>query len=46
LLQAYQELSEAKGAPRPRLRDALEGLVQLYTAWGQKDKAEEWSKKR
>jgi hypothetical protein len=45
LLLAYQELSEAKGAPRPRLREALEWLVQLYTASGQNGKAEEWRKK-
>ena len=28
-----------------RLTEALERLVQLYDAWGKKDKAEEWRKK-
>jgi tetratricopeptide (TPR) repeat protein len=44
-LQAYQEMREAKGAPRPRRREVLEWLVHLYTATRQKGKAEEWRKK-
>jgi hypothetical protein len=28
-----------------RLTEALERLVQLYDAWGQKDKADEWRKR-
>jgi hypothetical protein len=28
-----------------RLTEAMQRLVQLYDAWGQKDKADEWRKK-
>ncbi len=28
-----------------RLKEALERLVQLYTAWGQPEKAADWQKK-
>jgi hypothetical protein len=45
LLQGYQGLAQAKATPPKRLREALERLVQLYDAWGQKDKADEWRKK-
>jgi hypothetical protein len=30
---------------KDRLTEALERLVQLYDAWGKKDKADEWRKK-
>ncbi len=40
-----QGLAQAKATPPKRLREALERLVQLYAAWGQKDKADEWRKK-
>src|SRR5262249_5897611 len=45
LLQGYQDLTQAKGTPPEPLRQALERLVQLYTAWDQKDKAAAWGKK-
>jgi tetratricopeptide (TPR) repeat protein/predicted Ser/Thr protein kinase len=49
LLQGYEGMKqrEAKIPPpgKVRLTEALERLVQLYEATGQKDKAEEWRKK-
>jgi hypothetical protein len=45
LLQGYHGLNQAKDTLPERLREALERLVQLYTTWGQKAKAEEWQKK-
>ncbi len=45
MLLGYQGLSEAKGTPPERQREALERLVQLYTAWGEHGKTEEWRKK-
>jgi hypothetical protein len=49
LLQGYEELKdrEAKIPAHGKIRlvQALERLVQLYDAWGKKDKADEWRKK-
>jgi tetratricopeptide (TPR) repeat protein len=50
LLQGYEGLrKEADKIPpavrRERLTEAVERLVQLYDAWGQKDKADGWRKK-
>ena len=37
---------DTPGSPfKVRLTEALERLVQLYDAWGKKDKADEWRKK-
>jgi len=50
LLSAYGGLkARAKTLPpifRVRLSDAAERIIQLYEAWGKKDKADEWRKKR
>src|SRR5207302_5169437 len=42
LLRGYQGLSEAKDTPPERLHLALGRLVQLYAAWGQENRAEQW----
>jgi hypothetical protein len=55
LVQGYQGMKQLEterekqhpGLPTPeRLTEALERLVQLYDAWGRKDKADEWRQKR
>ena len=44
--EAKTPRANAPGSPfRQRLTEALERLVQLYDAWGQKEKAAEWRKK-
>jgi hypothetical protein len=49
LVQGYEGTkARAKAISPPasaRLGEALGRLVQLYDAWGQKEKAEEWRKK-
>jgi tetratricopeptide (TPR) repeat protein len=50
LLKGYEGMKQRadKLPPRtkdPRLRQALERLVQLYEAWGKKDQADDWRKK-
>ena len=49
LLQGYEGLRQCQGKmsmdERVRLTEALERLVRLYEAAGQKDQAEEWRKK-
>ena len=49
LLAGYEGMAaRAKTIPRqgqPRLREARERLVQLYDAWGKKDRAAAWRKK-
>jgi len=49
LLQGYQGMKKREAKiPKDatvRLTQALERLVQLYDAWGKKDKAAEWRKK-
>lgn len=48
LLQGYEGMKqrEAKIPPvaKPRLPEAIERLVQLYDAWGQREKAAQWRK--
>ena len=48
LVASYEGMKrrEAKILPESkfRLTEALERLVQLYNAWGKKDKADEWRK--
>jgi eukaryotic-like serine/threonine-protein kinase len=50
LIQGYQGMNQrAAKIPemgKARLTEALERLVQLYDAWGKKDKASEWRKNR
>jgi hypothetical protein len=41
-LHEFMELVEYPG----QLAETLEGLVRLYDAWGKKDQADEWRKKR
>ena len=49
LVQGYDGMKQREAtipaAARVRLTEALERLVQLYDAWGQKDKADAWLKK-
>jgi serine/threonine protein kinase/tetratricopeptide (TPR) repeat protein len=49
LVQGYEGMNKRADKIQPpgkvRLRDALQRLVQLYDAWGKKDKAEPWRKK-
>ena len=49
LLSGYEGMKarEAKipTQGKPRLTEALERLVQLYDAWGQKEKAAAWRKR-
>ena len=49
LLQGYEGLVQRRDKIPPkypnRPTEALERLVQLYDAWGKKDKADEWRKK-
>jgi tetratricopeptide (TPR) repeat protein len=45
LLEGYDGLIRAADTPPERLPQALERLVQLYTAWGHNDKAREWQQK-
>src|SRR5262249_34420473 len=45
LLQGYQGMVGAKEIPPIRLREAVERVVRLYTAWEKQDKAAEWRKK-
>ena len=33
-------------APKRRIAEAMERLVQLYTAWGKADQSSEWKKKQ
>jgi tetratricopeptide (TPR) repeat protein len=50
VLAAYEGMkAREKNIPRSlkrRLDEALERIVQLYDAWGNKDKAEEWRQER
>jgi tetratricopeptide (TPR) repeat protein len=50
LLSAYQGMMERKeriAAPeRARIRETLDRVIQLYEAWGKKDKAELWRGKQ
>jgi tetratricopeptide (TPR) repeat protein len=50
LLKGYEGMKARAGAipggDRKRLAEALDRLVQLYEAWGQPDKADEWRKRR
>jgi tetratricopeptide (TPR) repeat protein len=50
LRQGYEGMkARAKAIPpqgKVRLTEALERVVQLYDAWGKKDKADEWRKER
>ena len=41
----YRTLLKIKGQNLPLHRDILKNMVDLYEAWGQKDKAAEWRKK-
>ena len=49
LLAGYEGMKQREEKIPPqgkiRLTEAIERLVQLYDAWGQKDKADEWRKK-
>ncbi|MCI0460578.1 MAG: hypothetical protein L0Z62_26795 [Gemmataceae bacterium] len=49
LLQSYEGMkareSHIPWVRKVRLAEALQCLVQLHDAWGQKDKADEWRKK-
>ena len=49
LLSGYEGMKEREAkmrpAAKPRLTEAIQRLVDLYDAWGQKDKSEEWRKK-
>jgi tetratricopeptide (TPR) repeat protein len=50
LVQGYEGMRQREPPEAPpefkvRLGEAVERLVQLYDAWGKKDKAEEWRKK-
>src|SRR5262249_36355523 len=46
LLQGYEEMKErAAETPKAELTNAMERLIELYDAWGKKDKAAEWRKK-
>jgi eukaryotic-like serine/threonine-protein kinase len=54
LVQGYEGMKKSEKEPgqkhhssstKERLTEALERLVQLYDAWGMKDKADEWRKK-
>jgi len=42
LLASYDALKSAQGVPAPRLRKALDRIVNLYEAWGKPEKAAEW----
>jgi hypothetical protein len=48
LLQGYEGMKQREASiprsGRPRLTEALQRLVQLYGAWGQPDKADQWLK--
>jgi serine/threonine protein kinase len=48
LLQGYEGMKQRQGkippAEQVRLTEAIERLVQLYDAWGNEDRAEEWRK--
>ena len=50
LLQGYEGMKQREKTIPPqgkvRLTESVERLVQLYDAWGKKDKSDEWSKKR
>jgi serine/threonine protein kinase/tetratricopeptide (TPR) repeat protein len=46
VLGGYQGLKDSPGTPTRRLREALERVVRLYTAWGKPDKAAEWAAQR
>ncbi len=50
LLQGYEGLkqreAEIPASQMVSLTDAVNWLIKLYDAWGQKDKADEWRKKR
>jgi tetratricopeptide (TPR) repeat protein len=43
---ACRTLQSVPGAPRDRTRLALDNAVRLYEAWGKKDRADQWRKKR
>jgi hypothetical protein len=45
LLTGYAGLQSDPAAPPVQTRRALERIVQLYDAWGKKDKAAEWQAK-
>ena len=50
LLAGYEGMKQREKTIPPqsstRLPEGIERLVQLYDAWGKKDKADEWRKKR
>ncbi|MEI4927474.1 hypothetical protein Q8G50_33700, partial [Klebsiella pneumoniae] len=49
LLEGFNGMKEREAkiptAAKPRLTEALERLVQLYDAWGRKDRADAWRAK-
>ena len=45
LLEANQALQQMPKAPRNLQHEALPGLVRLYEAWNQPEKAAEWQQK-
>ncbi len=49
LVSGYEGLKQRESAvppkSRPRIREALDRLVQLYDSWDKKDKANEWREK-
>ncbi len=45
VVESYEKLQTTTGASLPIIRQAWDRIVQLYEAWGKKDKAEEWRSK-
>jgi eukaryotic-like serine/threonine-protein kinase len=46
LLQAHAEIAKVPAAPKERLVQAVERIVELYEKWGKPDQAEKWREKR
>jgi tetratricopeptide (TPR) repeat protein len=45
LIQAHEILQSSEGVPPKRRRMVVEELIELYSAWGRQDVAEEWKKR-
>jgi hypothetical protein len=46
VLSGYEGLSEATGAPRKQVTEALDRVIDLYETWGKPTEAAAWKKER
>jgi Tetratricopeptide repeat/AAA ATPase domain len=46
LLEGYETLAKTKDAPKDRLTEAIDRLIELYEKWNKPQQVESWRKKR